>query len=94
MCLPIAERSPLESFVAAAEAIGTIKLVLLKTRLSQSRVFALTNRLIALDRERYRQQPKRSIVRGKGFTSQQDTIPSNIIPKPSIFALNAFKLEE
>jgi hypothetical protein len=30
----------------------------------------------------------------KGFTNQQDTIPSNIIPEPSILATNACKLEE
>jgi hypothetical protein len=45
---------------------------------------------------RYRQSPTTQTVdrARKGFTNQQDTIPSNIIPKPSIFALNAYQLEE
>jgi hypothetical protein len=33
-------------------------------------------------------------VRGKGFTSQQGTIPSNIIPELSIFVLKVCKPEE
>jgi hypothetical protein len=77
---------------------GRSKLVLLKTRLFQkSRVFGLIQPIaMALDREDIAnsKQPKRSIERGKGFTNQQDTIPSNIISEPSIFALNACKLEK